>query len=138
MTRVGRLLAVVLVSLFLAPEFGRATVTVSADVAANTTWSGNEVYLVTRVINVVAGVTLTVQPGAVVKFQGGAGIAVNQGALYAVGSATEPIVFTSYRDDTAGGDTNGDGASTGRPGDWREIAFNGAAASSRLEKVEVR
>lgn len=61
--------------------------------------------------------------------------AVN-GTLKAVGTASAPIIFTSARDDSAGGDTNGDGPSQGAPGDWWDMEINGS--TSQLSYIEVR
>jgi hypothetical protein len=44
---------------------------------------------------------------------------VQSGKLIASG-----VTFTSYRDDTLAGDTEGDGATTGQPGDWYYIYFH--------------
>ena len=71
---------------------------------------------------VAAGINLTAQPGVVWKFGTGSGWTVN-GALTAIGAADNEILFTSYRDDSAGGDTNGDGPSVGQPGDWHTCSL---------------
>jgi hypothetical protein len=77
------------------------------------------------IISVAAGATLTIPPGTIFKFRNWDWRLRVYGALSAEGTADAPIVFTSLRDDSRGGDTNGDGATTGpAPGDWGLIAFN--------------
>ena len=68
-------------------------------------------------IQVPKGKTLTVQPGAIVKFDGNA-LQVD-GTLNCLNAT-----FTSIKDDLAGGDTNGDGAKTKpQASDWTGIKF---------------
>ncbi len=48
------------------------------------------------------------------------------GKILANGTAARPIIFTSYKDDVHGGDTNKDGGlTTPAAGDWMNIATNG-------------
>ena len=54
--------------------------------------------------NVPVGATLTVQSGAILKFTGGYWLEV-YGQLLAQGTAASNVIFTSYSDDSAGGDT---------------------------------
>ncbi len=81
-------------------------------------------------LTVGSGSVLTFDPGVVIKFrQYNSNITVN-GALVADGLVEEPIVFTSIKDDSKGGDTNDDGnASVPDRNNWRFIKFN----SSSLE-----
>ncbi|MDP4276943.1 MAG: right-handed parallel beta-helix repeat-containing protein [Bacteroidota bacterium] len=58
-------------------------------------------------------VTLTIDPGVVCKFNEWAQFTVKRGLLALGGAAPEQtIVFTDYRDDFYGGDTNSDGDAT--------------------------
>src|SRR5665213_3557559 len=104
--------------------------------AADRTWIfGGLVAQVKGNITVASGATLTVDSGQTIKFYHAQGLNIN-GALQAAGTSSQPITFTSYRDDSAGGDTNADGASSGVAGDWQAISFTNAAAST-LQNVIV-
>lgn len=87
-----------------------------------------------------AGKTLTVTPGQVVKAASytGASLLV-EGTLLASGVTGRPVIFTSDRDDAAGGDTNNDGNATAPTGDqWNRIEFASASKGSVLDLVELR
>jgi len=97
---------------------------------------------VTDDISVGSGVTLTVEPGVIVKFRGNecdhnTGLFVN-GTLLARGTETDRIYFTSLLDDSAGGDVNGDGgATTPAAGDWTRIEFSGSGADNSVIEYTV-
>jgi RHS repeat-associated protein len=88
-------------------------------------------------ITVNAGKTLTIEAGVVMKFKLGGIISVS-GTLNAVGTATEKIYFTDWRDDSVGGDTNGDGAATSpAAGYWSGITVN-SGGNATLDYAEVK
>jgi len=74
-------------------------VTINAGhITSNTTWTSGNVYLLNGWVYVDAGVTLTIQPGTVIrgdKTNKGALIIDRGGKLMAEGTASQPIVFTS-------------------------------------------
>jgi hypothetical protein len=101
-------------------------------------WSDNAVYDLSSVITVLKGGALTLPAGTVVKNESGGGLTI-QGTLNVQGTAASPVIITSFKDDTIGGDTNGDGTkSTPAPGDWQLIEENDPAASSSFSYTEVR
>ncbi len=66
----------------------------SGRISSNDTWTNNNTYLVTGTVILDPGVTLTIQPGTTVKFNGGFGLTVG-GTLVADGTADQPIEFKS-------------------------------------------
>jgi RHS repeat-associated protein len=101
---------------------------VSGDITTSTTWTlANSPYVVSGTINIQSPAVLTIQPGVVVKFDAGASLLAKAGAtLTANGTALAPITFTSLKDDSIAGDTNGDGtATTPAAGDWAALGYDG-------------
>lgn len=92
---------------------------VGSNITVDTTWTtaSGTIIIWERGISIASGVTLTIEPGVVVKFERSGGITVN-GTLNAIGTTEAPIHFLSIADDTVGGDTNGDGAAS-NPGSFR-------------------
>ncbi|GIW91484.1 MAG: hypothetical protein KatS3mg109_1916 [Pirellulaceae bacterium] len=113
---------------------------VSGALTANTIWAlSQSPYIVVGDVTVNPGVQLTIEPGVVVKFAAGTSLIVN-GILDAQGTANSRIIFTSLKDDSVGGDANGDGSATWpRPGDWGHIAFGDSSvdALTKLRYTEV-
>lgn len=62
---------------------------------------------------------LTLSPGTLIKSAQYADLLL-QGKLVSQGTASQPVVLTSLKDDSRGGDTNNDGtATTAAPKDWK-------------------
>ncbi|HNL07152.1 MAG TPA: PKD domain-containing protein, partial [Chitinophagales bacterium] len=81
--------------------------------------------------------TLTIEPGVIIKSNLLAPFypsTINvQGTLLAQGLPNEPIVFTSYRDDEYGGDTNGDGsATTPNVSNWSSVEIAASSGNSSV------
>lgn len=96
---------------------------VGGAIATNTTWQAGKVYVLTGDITVNQLTTLTIQPGVVIKINWDRGFAIN-GKLIANGTGENPIYFTSIKDDSICGDTNGDTTgSVPNTGDWHWIYF---------------
>ncbi len=100
----------------------------------------NVAYIIDNNQTIAENNILTVNPGIVVKFTEDGMITVN-GALKAKGLKNNKIIFTSYKDDSAAGDTNNNGtANTPSNSDWTGIQYNGTAndAENFLKNCEVR
>ncbi|MEM8484734.1 MAG: T9SS type A sorting domain-containing protein [Bacteroidota bacterium] len=86
-----------------------AQVNVTDDISANTTWTAGNEYTLDGLIFVESGVTLTIEPGTVIKGLEQANISTGDGAsalivrrgakIMAMGNADAPIIFTSELDD---------------------------------------
>ncbi|MFW5465166.1 cutinase family protein, partial [Knoellia sp. CPCC 206391] len=120
-----------------APILDMSSVTLATSGALPFT-SSNLTLVNTSSFTVPAGTTLTLNPGAVLK-SSGTGLIVG-GTLTAAGTATNPVVFTSIWDSTAGGDTTAVSSPTRAPaaGDWNGIDASTTAAVVSLSRVRVR
>ena len=109
----------------------------SGSLSGNESWNNPDiVYQISGNVTVPQGDTLTVAAGQIVKAPLGNNNLIVNGTLLAVGGPFEPIVFTSYRDDANGGDTNGD-TSVGKRGDWGSIQFGPTSTGSLMNNVQV-
>ena len=80
-------------------------VIVTSNVTANTTWTSDKVWVLGARVTVTSGVTLTIEPGTIIKGQAGTGpnatalIIARGGKINAEGTSTRPIIFTSVADE---------------------------------------
>ena len=117
-------LSTALCAMFLCSiSVARAATNITSDITSDTTWdaSGNP-FIVSGVIHVSAAASLTINPGVVVKFAKNASIKVD-GEVDAIGDPANKIYFTSLKDDTIGGDDNGDGSNSS-PNNTEFIEFS--------------
>lgn len=125
--------------LLFVPVFTRAATEVTGNIGSNETWTttGSPYIIATSTtVTLSSGVTLTIEPGVIVKFKSSAELSPGQGKLAANGTSASPIIFTSYKDDTAAGDTNGDGsASSPAQGDWSRIVLGNTTDSITYAEI---
>ncbi|MCU7940637.1 MAG: right-handed parallel beta-helix repeat-containing protein [gamma proteobacterium symbiont of Bathyaustriella thionipta] len=110
----------------------------SGVIKKDTEWTvENGPYLIEGDLKIKKKAVLTIQPGNVIKAGGKITIFV-EGSLQALGTKEAPIIFTLKRDDTVGGDINGDGGdSKPSAGDWSGIVFIKSSHNSQLSHVSV-
>jgi parallel beta-helix repeat protein len=114
---------------------GPRPVYITGTYSTDHTWPATDGPFVVSSFTISAGTRLNISPGVVVKFPSSQGLSVN-GALIAVGTVSDPVVFTSLKDDSYGGDTNNDGTATSpAAGDWSDIDLS---SGSVMDHVLVR
>ena len=132
-------LLVFLASVFLFNNNVLASTNISSSVTTDTTWTlVGSPYILEISPSVNSGVTLTIEPGVVVKAKSGKSIKI-KGALVANGTTENPISFTSIKDDSIGGDINADGAaSSALEGDWTGLDFWSTSSGSILNNIKIK
>jgi hypothetical protein len=105
-------------------------VEVGSTIDVSTTWDSCHIYHLANFLGLNAA--LTIEAGTIVKFDALKGINVfGSGTLTVNGNAEHPVIFTSSKDDSYGGDSNGDGTATSpQKGDWQDISFGTSSGNS--------
>jgi hypothetical protein len=103
-----------------------------ATYTSNTEWTtSGSPYVLDGSVQVNSGVTLTIDPGVIVKLNGTFRAMYIYGTLDAAGTSGSHVTITSYQDDSAGGDTNGDGSATsGAAGQWYSLFFESGSTGT--------
>jgi predicted outer membrane repeat protein len=104
----------------LTAVFAGADTPVGGPIFEDTTWTKEgSPYIVTAGVLVEEGVTLTIEPGVVVKFNYGKALQID-GCLIAQGTEDEPIIFTSNQPSPA-------------PSDWGYILFTDTSVDATYD-----
>ena len=124
-------------------------VKITANITSNTTWTTGNTYILGGRITVTSGNTLTIQPGVIVKGEVGTGsnataLIIARGAkINAVGTATSPIIFTTFADEIKPGQIASPNLEPTLEGLWGGLiilgnakgSFAGDVAESQIEGI---
>lgn len=111
-------------------------VAVTGAITQSTTWTADNIYQLNQKVVVSDGVTLTINPGTIIKGSAGTGslasalIVARGGTLNAQGTADQPIIFTSTSDNITCGQTAGTNLDQDDRGLWGGLIVLGYAPCS--------
>ncbi|MBY0424382.1 MAG: hypothetical protein K2Q22_01995, partial [Cytophagales bacterium] len=106
-------------SSYRSAEYPEGTLILEGKITKNTTLYKNRTYLLRGTVYVTSGAILNIEPGTVIRgeFETSGTLVITRGSqIKAIGTATEPIVFTSNKP-----------AAQRQPGDWGGIILLGKA-----------
>ncbi len=120
------------------------SVSVTDNITADQTWYTGNIYILEGRIAVVSGVTLTIQPGVIVKGREGseanatALMIARGGKIRAEGTAEAPVIFTSVSDQIIPGQIESPNLSPSMNGLWGGVLVLGKAPiSSDAEAMQI-
>ncbi|NHF58661.1 hypothetical protein FK220_004880 [Flavobacteriaceae bacterium TP-CH-4] len=122
---------------------------VSENITSDTTWNADNIYELQGRITVTNGATLTIEAGTIIKAFAGTGanasvLIIARGAnIEALGTATQPIVFTSVADNIELGQTAGTNLTENDRGLWgglivlgnAPVSLDGDATEAQIEGI---
>lgn len=109
---------------------------VTGSITANTTWTADRIWIIDKKVVVGPGVTLTIEPGTIIKGTFGTGancsalIIARGGKINAVGTADKPIIFTATADNIKVGEKAGTNLSATDNSLWGGLLILGKAKCS--------
>ena len=112
------------------------TISVTQNIGSDTTWETGKIYILEGRIAVLDGVTLTIEPGVIIKGREGTGsnataLVVARGAkINAEGTTSSPIIFTSIADQILPGEVASPNLEPTVPGLWGGLLILGKAPIS--------
>lgn len=113
-----------------------SVIAVTGFISENTTWTSDHIYQLNQKVVVPDGVTLTINPGTIIKGSPGTGslasalIIAQGGTLNAQGTPEQPIIFTSTSDNISCGETEGTNLDENDRGLWGGLLVLGYAPCS--------
>lgn len=108
----------------------------SGQLSGNETWTKDNIYYLLDKVVVPNGVTLTIEPGTIIKGNEGAGtlatalVVARGGKLIAEGTAADPIIFTSCLDNIQVGEKQGSNLTDADNAKWGGVIVLGYATIS--------
>lgn len=119
-------------------------VLVLTNISEDTTWETGKIYTLGSRISVLSGVTLTIEPGVIIKGEAGSGanataLVIARGAkIMAEGTASQPIIFTSIADEIEPGNIESPNLDPTLNGLWGGlIVLGNAPISADAESVQI-
>ncbi len=118
------------------------TINKSGFIETNETWNSECIYILNNKVVVPDGVTLTIEPGTIIKGASGTGslasalVVARGGKILANGTASQPIVMTSTADNVTVGESNGTNLDQNDRGLWGGLIVLGYAPSSFAGDVD--
>jgi hypothetical protein len=109
---------------------------VSGEITENTTWAADKIYELANKVVIADGVTLTIEPGTIIKGRTGSGslatalLVARGGKISAEGTAARPIIFTSLEDNIEIGQLSGSNLTTYDKDKWGGLIILGKAPIS--------
>jgi len=101
-------------------------------------WNEDDMPYIVDTVAILSGSALTIEPGAVIKMGDASSFLWVLGVLNVQGTDENKVYFTSIKDNTVGGDTNGDeGNSVGSAGQWERIIIN-AGGLANIDNAIIR
>ncbi|CAG0937751.1 hypothetical protein TFLX_06705 [Thermoflexales bacterium] len=121
-------------AIHISPTAGTLITVTTID--TNITWTAaNSPYILTQTLTVSPSVTLTLEPGVIVKLGNGVDLIIE--GILVTPPGPERAILTSLHDDTAGGDSDGL-TITPQAKDWGWLQLVGQSAQSPLKALDVR